>query len=164
MCTLVSLINTKERNMKLYMETYQKDATYEMYEQLTFQDLMFGSSEHRVKTSHSQDLEKGLVENDQALSVKSLDLSKKKQKISLSGWSMKTLRECYQAMEDGTSCPYFLRWMNWGMTSNGRLLTQKILESHRIGKECTLSDILEPVVASKYYLSQAQMEKIVIQK
>lgn len=44
--------------MKSYMEIYQKDATLEMYEQLTFQDVMFGSSEHPAKTSHSQDLEK----------------------------------------------------------------------------------------------------------
>ena len=40
------------------MEIYQKDATLEMYEQLTFQDVMFGSSERPAKTSHSQDLEK----------------------------------------------------------------------------------------------------------
>lgn len=57
-CTLASLINTKERNMKSYMETYQKDAISEMYEQLTFQEQMFGSSERPAKTSHSQDLEK----------------------------------------------------------------------------------------------------------
>lgn len=57
-CTLANSINTKERNMKLYMEIYQKDATLEMYEQLTFQDVMFGSSEHPAKTSHSQGLEK----------------------------------------------------------------------------------------------------------
>lgn len=40
------------------METYQKDVTSEMYEQLTFQEQMFGSSERPVKTSQSQDLEK----------------------------------------------------------------------------------------------------------
>lgn len=44
--------------MKSYMGTYQKDVTSEMYEQLTFQEQMFGSLEHPVKTSHSQDLEK----------------------------------------------------------------------------------------------------------
>lgn len=109
-------------------------------------------------------LRKGLGGIDQALSVKYSGLSKKKQKINPNGWSMKTLRECYQAMGDGTSYPYCLQWMDWGMTSNGRLSTQKILESRRIGKECTLSDILENVVANKYYLSQAQMEKIVIQR
>ena len=44
--------------MKSYIETYQKDATSEMYAQLTFQEQMFGSSERPAKTSHSQDLEK----------------------------------------------------------------------------------------------------------
>ena len=44
--------------MKSYMGTYQKDVTSEMYEQLTFQEQMFGSLEHPVKTSPLQDLEK----------------------------------------------------------------------------------------------------------
>lgn len=44
--------------MKSYMETYQKDVTSEMYKQLTFQEQIFGSSEHLAKTSHSQGLEK----------------------------------------------------------------------------------------------------------
>ena len=44
--------------MKSYTETIQRVATSEMYEQLTFQEQMFGSSEHLAKTSHSQDLEK----------------------------------------------------------------------------------------------------------
>lgn len=44
--------------MKSYTETSQRVATSEMYEQLTFQEQMFGSSEHLAKTSHSQDLEK----------------------------------------------------------------------------------------------------------
>lgn len=109
-------------------------------------------------------LRKGLGGIGQALSVKYSGSSKKKQKINPSGWSMRTLRECYQVTTDTTSYPYFLQWMDWGMTQNGRLSTQKISDYLRIGKECTLSDILENVVASKYYLSQAQMGKIVIQK
>ena len=48
-----------------------------------------------------------------------------------------------------------------GMTLNGRLSTQKILESRRIGKECTLSDILESTVESKYYLSQKTVDKLI---
>ena len=57
-CTLASLINTKRGNMKSSTETYQKGATLEMYEQLTFQDLMFGSLVRPAKTSPLQDLEK----------------------------------------------------------------------------------------------------------
>ena len=44
--------------MKLYMETSQRAATSEKYEQLTFQEQMFGSLVRLVKTSQSQDLEK----------------------------------------------------------------------------------------------------------
>ena len=44
--------------MKSYTETSQRVATSEMYDQLTFQEQMFGSTEHPVKTSQSQDLEK----------------------------------------------------------------------------------------------------------
>ena len=106
-------------------------------------------------------LRKGLGGIDQALSVKYSGLSKKKQKINPNGWSTKTLKECYQAITDGISYPYCLQWMDWGMTSNGRLSTQKILESRRIGKECTLSDILENVVANKYYLSQRIVDKLI---
>jgi hypothetical protein len=46
------------------------------------------------------------------------------------------------------------RLMNWGMTVNGKCLTAKISESHRTGKECSLSDILEEQVDQKYFLSE----------
>jgi hypothetical protein len=46
--------------------------------------------------------------------------------------------------------------MNWGMTANGKCLTAKISESHRIGKECSLSDILEEQVDQKYFLSEGR--------
>lgn len=44
--------------MKSYTETSQRVATSDMYEQLTFQEQMFGSLVRPVKTSQSQDLEK----------------------------------------------------------------------------------------------------------
>ena len=109
-------------------------------------------------------LRKGLGGTDQALLAKSLGSLKKRKKISLNGLYTKTLKECLVQITDTTSCQSSLQWMNWGMTLNGRLSTQKILGCLRIGKECTLSDILEKEVASKYYLSPAQMEKIVIRR
>jgi site-specific DNA-cytosine methylase len=51
------------------------------------------------------------------------------------------------------SLPSSPRLMNWGMTVNGKCLTAKISESHRTGKECSLSDILEEQVDQKYFLS-----------
>lgn len=43
------------------------------------------------------------------------------------------------------------RLMNWGMMSNGKCLTAKILESLKIGSECSLSDILEENVPETFF-------------
>ncbi len=53
-----------------------------------------------------------------------------------------------------------MRWMNWGTMSHGNVLTARITVSRNPERGCILSDILEPVVPEKYYLSQKQMEKI----
>jgi len=51
-------------------------------------------------------------------------------------------------------------WMNWGMTCNGSVLTARISESHRIGSESLLSEILEDTPDPKYFLSEEVMQKI----
>jgi hypothetical protein len=51
-------------------------------------------------------------------------------------------------------------WMNWGMTSNGNVLTARISESHRIGNEFLLSEVLEDNPDQKYFLSESAMQKI----
>src|SRR3990167_5186592 len=50
------------------------------------------------------------------------------------------------------------RLMSWGMTSNGKCLTARILESPRIGKECSLLEILEERPDPKYFLSEKMVE------
>jgi hypothetical protein len=52
-------------------------------------------------------------------------------------------------------------WMNWGMTCNGNVLTAKILESHRVGNECSLSAILETDPDPKYFLSEDAIQRMV---
>ena len=52
-------------------------------------------------------------------------------------------------------------WMNWGMTSNGNVLTAKILESHRVGNESSLSAILETDPDPKYFLSEDAIQRMV---
>ncbi|ARU13200.1 DNA methyltransferase [Streptococcus phage P0095] len=47
-------------------------------------------------------------------------------------------------------------WMSWGMMSNGKCLTARILESPKTENECSLSDILEEQVEDKYFLSLKQ--------
>lgn len=50
--------------------------------------------------------------------------------------------------------------MSWGMIANGRCLTARITESLRIGRESSLSDILEEHVDQKYFLSELAMKNI----
>ncbi len=53
------------------------------------------------------------------------------------------------------------RLMNWGTMSNGVYITAKTSTSHKIEKECTLSDILEETVDEKYFLSSEKTEKLI---
>jgi site-specific DNA-cytosine methylase len=47
-----------------------------------------------------------------------------------------------------------------GMSFNGKFLILKTSESPRIGKECSLSDILEEQVDQKYFLSQQMVDRL----
>lgn len=55
------------------------------------------------------------------------------------------------------------RLMSWGMTANGKLLTARITESHKTGKECSLLDILEERPDQKYFLSE-KMTKYLMER
>ena len=69
-------------------------------------------------------------------------------------------KDSSQQTMEGVSLQSSHHWMNWGMMSNGRFLTVKTLESHKIGKEYSLSDILEEKVADKYFLSKAAIKRL----
>jgi len=71
-------------------------------------------------------------------------------------YSSKMLRASLTMTEEELSRSSFNRWMNWGTGSNGRFLTANISGFPRIGKEYSLSDILEEQVDEKYFLSQKQ--------
>ena len=51
-------------------------------------------------------------------------------------------------------------WMTWGTMSNGLCLTANVSESRNQDEGCSLSDILIPDAPEKYYLSSAQVEKL----
>jgi hypothetical protein len=50
--------------------------------------------------------------------------------------------------------------MGWGMMSSGRCLTANISGFPRIGRECSLSDILEERVPDKYFLSDKLLKAL----
>ena len=72
-------------------------------------------------------------------------------------YSLRMSKDSSRMMKEIPSKPSSERWMNWGMTVNGRCLTAKISESRRTGSECLLSDILEDNPDPKYFLSEKQV-------
>ena len=75
-------------------------------------------------------------------------------------YSLKMLRDSSTMTEDEPLELSSQVWMNWGMTCNGSVLTARISESHRIGSESLLSEILEDTPDQKYFLSEDVMQKI----
>jgi hypothetical protein len=75
-------------------------------------------------------------------------------------YSLKMLRDFSTTTEDEPLELSSQVWMNWGMTSNGNVLTARISESHRIGNEFLLSEVLEDAPDPKYFLSESAMQKI----
>lgn len=81
-------------------------------------------------------------------------------KIDPSGFSVKMLK-IYLALEtDLISQGCSLKWGGMGMIANGNCSTQKTLAFPKIGKGCSLLDILEDEVDEKYFLSPQQTAKI----
>ena len=75
-------------------------------------------------------------------------------------YSLRMLRDSSITTEDEPLELSSQVWMNWGMTSNGSVLTARISESHRIGNESLLSQVLEDTPDPKYFLSEDVMQKI----
>ena len=73
------------------------------------------------------------------------------------------LKDSYLITTETLSKPSSPRLLNLGMIANGKCLTARISESHRIGKECSLSDILEEQVDPKYFLSEKIQERLLNQ-
>ena len=84
-------------------------------------------------------------------------------KSSHAFYSLRTSKGCYLTTKETRSILSSPRLMNWGMTANGKCLTAKISGSHKTGKECSLSDILEEHPDQKYFLSEEAAQKIKIQ-
>ena len=76
-------------------------------------------------------------------------------------YSLKTLKDSSTTTEGEPLELSSQVWMNWGMTCNGNVLTAKILESHRVGNESSLLEILETDPDPKYFLSEDAIQRMV---
>lgn len=121
-----------------------------------------GLSERRAKIFRLLESVPDLTEIEAPLYAKFLlSLKKGEKKIDPNGLSTRMLRECFQRMADLTILKSSLKWTDSGMTVNGKISTLPGT-SPKTGSAYTLSDILEPEVDSKYFLSQSQVEKILL--
>lgn len=116
-----------------------------------------GALDSPVRTSVLQENKVGYPADVQDCFMQLQDLyGNCKKKIDPACYSLKTLKIYCQLIEDMTSAPFSLNWMKSGMMQNGRFSTLRIMESPKIGKGCSLLDILEADVPEKYFLSERQ--------
>ena len=73
---------------------------------------------------------------------------------------LKMFPVCLVRKRDTVSQRSLTRFPNWGIAYAGVALTAKISESDNPESECSLSDILESEVPSKYWLSERSTRKI----
>lgn len=74
--------------------------------------------------------------------------------------SLKTFPVCSVRKRDTVSQKSLTRFANWGIAYAGAALTVKISESDSPDGGCSLSDVLESEVPSKYWLSERSTRKI----
>ena len=107
-----------------------------------------------ARISPSQESREGLEEKEVESITALLTSSKAKRKvISPHTYLLRTLRTCYQSMQDSILPPFSLKWTRQGMTCGGRCLILKTSESRRTGRGYSLSQFLEAEADGKYYLS-----------
>jgi len=75
-------------------------------------------------------------------------------------YSLRMSKDCSRMAMVEPFKPFLNHWMNWGMTANGKCLTARTSESHKTGKGCSLSDILEENPDSKYFLSEKTINRV----
>ena len=135
--------------------------TLDEFSQETFLMPTAGASDSLVRTSASQESSSDLQEIAQAcFSELCTFLGSSQKKKDPSTYSLRMLRICLALMADGISPGFSLRWTRGGTIRNGKFSIPKNLEYHRTEKGYSLSDVLEDTVDEKYYLSQAQVDKI----
>ena len=129
--------------------------------QMTFPQQIVGVSDSHARTSASPEDKQDFSATVRACFSELctfLDSSKKKRDPI--PYSLRMLKICLVLMEDGISPDFSVAWTRVGTMRNGRFSTLKNSEYHRTEKGYSLSDILEDEVDEKYYLSQAQVNKI----
>jgi hypothetical protein len=134
--------------------------TFVKSKQKTFPTLIYSLADSLAKHFQLPENGKGLTTQEELYFLKSLGFSGAKDRDIF----YSKMSKVYLVMtKEKLSRQYLGFSPTWGMSINGRFLTAKISEFPRIGKECSLSDILEEHPDQKYFLSQKVIDKMVWQ-
>ena len=149
--------NTLSKSTKNISLTTRSTAMSQISNGQMFKILNYFAEDSRVNHSQSQENEVASPIQGVHSFLKSLGLHRKN---SHAFYYLKTLKGFYLTTKAKLSELSSIRWMNLGMTCNGKCLTVKTSVSPKTESVCSLSDILEPQVAPKYFLSDKQTKYI----
>ena len=122
-----------------------------------------GASDFHVRTSALQENKQDLKEIAQASFTELCTfLGKCQKKKNPMSCSLRMLKICLVLMEDGISPNFSLNWTGGGTMQSGKFSILRISECHRAERGVSLLDIVEDEVPQKYFLTAAQMEKIIL--
>ena len=124
----------------------------------SFRKLTATASDFHARLSVLLESEEALKIQEELCFLKSCGWLESK---SLVYFSPKTSEASSTMRGDKPSESLHPQWMSWGTMSNGRCLTANILGFPRIGKECSLLDILEKRVDEKFFLSDAATKYLI---
>ncbi len=125
-----------------------------------YQTSIFGQPVFPVRTPPCQESVQGYTAHELDCFLSLFGSCGKEVRINPDGLSLKMLRDCFQWAEQGILPKFSVSWPHWGMVLNMRFSTPGHLESLNIGRGSTLSEILQPEVPEKYYLSEQQTQKL----
>ena len=131
--------------------------TQEQSNQNECQILIYSVQDFLARHSLSPESEKDLQMQEELSFLKLPGFLKLKDPRIL---SLKMFPVCYRMTKAGRFLSSSPRLMTWGTAWNGWCLTANILESRNPEGGCSLSAILIPDAPEKYFLSSAQVEKL----
>jgi hypothetical protein len=143
------------------IEITEDTRTMEMQQKSTpvnSQNLIYWLGDFLAKHSQLQGSVKGLMTPEERSFLKSLGFVETKDPDI---FCLKMLKVYYLTTTEKLSRQSLGFSPTSGMIFNGRCLIAKTSVSPRIGKECSLSDILEEKVADKYFLSEKAVDFII---
>ena len=119
-------------------------------DQLSMFDQTSYAEDSPVKTYPSPENVRDWLEDEAACGSSTIELSLK---LNRSGLSWKMYPDFFQARKDEILPSSFEGWMTSGIWGSAKLLTANTSEWPSDAAVCSLSDILEPQVDPKYFLS-----------